>query len=112
MKDYTAEEAYSNVLEGVKLLDAAEPTWRNHIDWERLDIENLAWCIIGQLSERFGYRWRESTLGLASYTEGIVYGFETPFGFRSGRHYRLLTEAWKKWAQGNLTELWLKELDK
>lgn len=92
---------YKDVLRGVKLLDEKLPTWRGRINWDTLDIWSLTDCVIGQLRREYRDPWLFQRLGMESFSDGVIYGFESRKS-HSRSSYDRLTEAWKLWAKENI----------
>jgi hypothetical protein len=83
------------VLKGVALLDSKLPGWEEHINWDELNIQDLARCVIGQLNRVLDVNMF-TILGFErGYVEGRGYGFDVPNPAHDS--YADLTQAWKEW---------------
>ena len=74
---WTAARALSRpiderVRKGAAVLDVLAPGWHRAVDWDRLDMADSAWCVLGQLCGADSLaRWT-----LLHDAEGWVFGFD------------------------------------
>jgi hypothetical protein len=105
--------AEEQVRRGIAFLDARnDPSWRQYVNWDMLDMRNQELCVLGQLYGSYGLAVRRLGIDLES-TEPSSLGFcrfqgcwVTPpaheFEGLEGadreweRRYELLTQTWKQ----------------
>lgn len=93
----------SRVAAGVKVLDQHEPGWEKLIDLERLNIDSMERCVIGQLYGDFGVTYypdignkhvRRMSAGLRAALTGK--SFDLGFGMKGGEDPANLTAEWER----------------
>ncbi|WP_281783733.1 hypothetical protein [Sinimarinibacterium flocculans] len=97
------ESATEAVANGVELLDARVPDWRERIDTDTLNLADFRNCVLGQLG---GYTVLRDEWDM-SIREAVACGFEASIYF----DYDTETDADDTYGYLDLTEAWKQELD-
>jgi len=93
-KDVDAFKVAKAVEKGVEWLDKVMPNWRNVVDWDRLNMQDSAKCILGQTR---GYRATLNEHGHDGGRWAEEHGFFTPAkGESTKAKYHELELLWQK----------------
>lgn len=89
----------TRVRRGVALLDEKVPGWHNRIDVEKLEINDVCGCIIGQLHDMsFWHARAEQFLGLSGKAAFMAHGFDGDYydsEEAENFEYAALTRLWR-----------------
>lgn len=76
---------------GVALLDSRYPGWRSHIDWQRLDMNDVFCCILGNLFRDTFARGGMSPFTFAAKTMKIGDSKDWMVDWNAARYYGFAT---------------------